>query len=1246
VNDLLGREVQVAFTYKHAYNGVAIFLSPAEAALVAGLDAVVLLYRNGEEELLTDAGPVFIGAHELWGGVYQNLHFYSLLSGANEVPPNGSTASGEAEVTYDLSTGLLTWTISHDIPVPTAAHFHVAPPGVNGGIVIPLDHTVNPMVGSATLTEEQQGWLMNSLLYINIHTAAFPGGEIRDQVWLAGSMGEGVVVGVLDTGINSSHPSFAEVGDDGYIHTNPYGSGNFVGYCVANPSFCNDKLIGAWALHPSSSNPEDTNGHGSHTAGTIAGNILQDVSMYAPTADYDFPFVSGVAPHANIIMYQVCVPSCPTTVTTAAVNQAVIDGVDIINYSISGGNNPYVETTSVAMLNANTAGVLTSASAGNSGPGASTVGHQEPWNITVAASTHNRMVLNSVVDLNSSMGPLPDILGESPTAPYGPAPLVYAGDAPYNNPLCNPFPANTFNGEIVVCDRGVIARVGKGENVLNAGGGGMILANDLPSAASLNADTHVLPATHISYADGLVLKAWMASGTGHTGSITGGSLDYSSSGDNMASFSSRGPAGAAVPGLMNMIKPDVTAPGLNILAPYFAGFSPAPEFNIISGTSMSAPHTAGAAALLRALNSSWSPVEIKSALMLTGLASVNKEDNTTPGDPFDFGAGRVDLTRANQVGFVMDITRAEFDAANPAIGGDPKLLNLPSFASTNCENSCSWTRTVTSVAETSQEYNAWVEMSSGITGTVTPSNFTLAPGASQEVTVTLNVTGWTGSGWAFSSVHLEPVGTEVAAVRMPVAVIPFVTIDPEIEVDPEALHSSQAPGTITSQTLTISNVGVGDLTWEIEIEEVGPEAVILTAISEGFDDILTLVPGGWYMQNNSSPLGTSNWFQGNPTVFSSHQGAPDSYIGANYNNTAGIGTISNWLLTPEITMSNGDTVSFWTRSPASDWEDRLQVRLSTSGDSTNVGTGAFDVGDFTTLLLDINPTYAPGGYPTVWTEFVITLSDLSGPTNGRIGLRYFVENGGPSGSNSDYIGIDTFEYISTSPTVCGEPAGVSWLNVDPASGTTPAGESDEVTVTFDSDGLTPGETYEANLCISSNDVARPMVVVPVTLEILDGEMPSAAFSFAPSVPLAGETVQFTNLTTGTDPISYEWDFGDGTVSSEVNPTHSYETGGVYTITLTATNDFGMDEHTAQITVADLPTSPLLTLELSVEPDPVILHQPATFTAVVTNISDEHTVEGVMASGVIPDFVTVVAYSDECEVVGGVLTCDLGEARPR
>lgn len=819
---LLGRSVEVSFYYRHAYNGVAVFLSPDEAAQVAGLDGVILLYREGEEEILTDTGPEFIGAAEIWGGSHSDRQYAATLDGSQEVPPNGSLASGTGEFTYNLLTKELTWNIAHDVAAPTAAHIHFGDVGVNGPAQVTLDHTANPMVGSATLTDVQQGYLVNGLLYVNIHTAAFPGGEIRGQILTTGTLGEGMIIGVIDTGINSSHPSFAAVGGDGYIHTNPYGAGNYVGYCATNPGFCNDKLIGAWAFHTSSTNPEDTNGHGSHTAGTAGGNFLQDAALYAPTTTYTFTAVSGVAPHANIIAYQVCFPSCPTTSTTAAVNQAVIDGVDVTNYSISGGTNPYVESTAVAFRNAVAAGVFPANSAGNSGPGAGTVGHQGPWIMTVGASTHDRTILNSVVDLSSSNGPLSDILGQSPTLGYGPAPLVYAGAAPYNNPLCNPFPAGTFSGQIVVCDRGTIGRVEKGQNVLNAGGGGMILANDASSAASLNDDTHVLPATHISYADGVALKAWLASGSNHVGRITGGIVDYNTLyGDNMASFSSRGPAGSIAPGLANLVKPDVTAPGLNILAPYFNGFTPPPSFNIISGTSMSSPHAAGAAALIRAMHPTWTPAEVKSALMLTGITAVDKEDGLTPGGPFDFGGGRIDLTAAGYVGFVLDITNAEYLAANPATGGDPKLLNLPSMANNACPGTCSWTRTLRSTLSTAQEYNASVIGPAGFFGTVTPANFTIPAGGTQVITITANIASGTLGAWAFGTATIQPVtmtSADVPAAQMPIAVIPTsfaqqpaISLDKTVGTNASICAVTDAitvpEGTAVTYCYTVQNTG-------------------------------------------------------------------------------------------------------------------------------------------------------------------------------------------------------------------------------------------------------------------------------------------------------------------------------------------------------------------------------------------------------------------------------------------------------
>lgn len=186
------------------------------------------------------------------------------------------------------------------------------------------------------------------------------------------------------------------------------------------------------------------------------------------------------------------------------------------------------------------------------------------------------------------------------------------------------------------------------------------------------------------------------------------------------------------------------------------------------------------------------------------------------------------------------------------------------------------------------------------------------------------------------------------------------------------------------------------------------------AIMENFDNITTLPGSGWVLQNNSTPVGSTNWFQGTSVSgggpFDAYNGVANAYIGANYNNTGNTGTISNWLMTPNRTFRNGDVITFYTRKVSPDtYADRLEVRLSTNGASTSSGSGA-TVGDYTTLLLSVNPSLALGVYPVVWTKYTITISGLAAPTSGRVAFRYFVTGGGLAGSSSDYIGIDAFTY--------------------------------------------------------------------------------------------------------------------------------------------------------------------------------------------------------------------------------------------
>jgi hypothetical protein len=184
-------------------------------------------------------------------------------------------------------------------------------------------------------------------------------------------------------------------------------------------------------------------------------------------------------------------------------------------------------------------------------------------------------------------------------------------------------------------------------------------------------------------------------------------------------------------------------------------------------------------------------------------------------------------------------------------------------------------------------------------------------------------------------------------------------------------------------------------------------------LTEGFD---VVPPAGWTVINNSTPVGTTSWGQGNSANFAAQAGAPTAYASANFHSTTGTNTISTWMITPvQANLGSGDTWSFWTRTlTGSGFPDRLEFRLSTNG-SCSPGTGSASVGAFTTVLTSINPALAGSGYPETWTKFQGTLAGLPGSFSGCFAFRYFVTMGGPTGINSNYIGVDSFQYTDVTP---------------------------------------------------------------------------------------------------------------------------------------------------------------------------------------------------------------------------------------
>ncbi len=899
--------------------------------------------------------------------------------------------------------------------------------------------------------------------------SAVPGG--------VGTKGEGMIVGMIDTGINHDHPSFADVGEDGYDHTNPWGAGNYVGYCVTDdPSFCNDKLIGAWSFVTEAVTPDDSNGHGSHTSSTAAGNHIT-ASVTTPSGFVVETPISGVAPHANIIMYDACVTSCPGGSLLAAVNQAVADGVDAINYSISGGTNPYYDLVELAFLDATAAGVFVSTSAGNNGPGPGTVAHRSPWVSTVASATHNRLYTNGLVNLTGGDTPPPaDIVGQSISTGYGPAPIVYAGD--YGDPLCGtPFPPGTWTDEIVVCDRGGgYGRVAKGENVLAGGADGYVLANDAANGNSLVADPHALPAIHITYSDGVALKAWMASGSGHMATITETSTNLDPiNGDIMASTSSRGPNP-----VLDVIKPDMSAPGVAILAAYRDGI----EITWIGGTSMASPHNAGAGTLMKALYPSWSPSEIKSAIMsTTWTENLRKEDGVTPADPFDVGAGRDNLLAAARAGIVFDETEADYLAANPAAGGDPKTLNLPSLQNSDCGGTCSWTREVKS---TQGATVTWTASGEGMGFTFSPASFDLVAGATQEIVITADVHGLPIGSWSFGAVTLTPDNPDVPATRLPVAVQPGEA-PPIIVVSPESLASIQPPDAVEVEELTISNDGVLDLDWEI-YEDAG--GGLLVDWYEDWDSYPTGqnmhgIGGwkGWFNDPTYTAYTTDEQALSSPNSIDILADADLVHEYSGYD--TGFWTYTAWQYIP--TGFTGESYfillnQYDDSGATNNWSTQVHFQAATDlvvADGAGAGqTLPIIYDEWVEIRVEIdlvndNQAFYYGDdllFEGSWTE------GLSGGGILNIGAVDLFANGASS------VFYDDLSLVEPVPEVCDLPSEIPWVSASPEMGTTPGGGSDIVEVTFDSTGLAEG-IYEGTLCVSSNDPVTPIVPVPLTLEV-------------------------------------------------------------------------------------------------------------------------------------------------------------------
>ncbi len=598
--------------------------------------------------------------------------------------------------------------------------------------------------------------------------------------------GAGVVVGVIDTGLNVEHPSFAGQGPvDGHIHSFPRSLSPSICAHPTSPP-CNGKLVvlrdftlGSSSLEPD--NGLDFEGHGSHVAGTAVGNLLRvNVNMAGESIERE---VSGVAPHAHLMVYKACEveAKCLGSWLVAAINAAVADGVDIINYSIGGTpSDPWASSDALALLAAREAGIVPVVAAGNEGPslGSVTSPGNAPWVISVANISHDRRIGNRLVDFSGGSMQPPgggSVFGAGNTAGYGPARVVFPTDFPgcatgsglgihtsgtpdgSSNPWADT--PNRFNGEIVVCLRGTQARLAKSDNVRRAGGGGMILVNTIGDGESLANDTHSIPSIHIGYQAGEQLKAWLLAG-GELVRIEGARLIQDAAlGDRLSATSGRGPIQYG-----GVMLPSIAAPGTGVLSASGTGMG----VRTLSGTSMAAPHVAGAAALLRSLRPEWRVDQIQSALMLTARSGLLSEDEVTPARRIEVGAGGLDVAAAASAGLVLEASGAQFREARPSTGGQPWQLNLPGMLHERCRGVCRFSRTLRDVAGGGR-WTASVRLPGG-QASVNPVSFDLGPGDVRRLDISVDLSRGADVGrWLDGEVTLERLDAP-GELRLPLTV--------------------------------------------------------------------------------------------------------------------------------------------------------------------------------------------------------------------------------------------------------------------------------------------------------------------------------------------------------------------------------------------------------------------------------------------------------------------------------------------
>ncbi|KAH9750022.1 subtilisin-like protease SBT5.4 [Citrus sinensis] len=508
------------------------------------------------------------------------------------------------------------------------------------------------------------------------------------SAWGKGRFGEDIIIANLDTGVWPESKSFS---DEGY---GPVPS-RWKGTCQNSTKEgvrCNRKLIGAryfnraYAAYVKQHNisvnfnntARDHEGHGTHTLSTAGGNLVPGVNVFGMGNGT----AKGGSPKARVAAYKVCWPQvsdgqCFDADILKGFDMAIHDGVDVISVSLGGDPADYFnDGTAIGAFHAVKHGIVVVCSAANSGPELGTVTNVSPWIITVGASTLDREFQNFVELRNGQRFKGTSLSKSLPNDTFYPlitglqAKAANADDTAASLCKTGALDHEKVKGKILVCLRGDTARVDKGRQAAVAGAVGMILCNDKSSGNEITADPHFLPASQITYKDGVKVLDYIKSSDNPMGYITSPSTYLNAKPSPfMASFSSAGP-NKITP---EILKPDITAPGVNIIAA-FTGAIGATElpydtrripYNIMSGTSMSCPHVAGVVGLLKTAHPDWSPSAIRSAIMTTARTRDNTANPMRDGSfkkatPFSYGSGHIRPNRAMDPGLVYDLSEDDY----------------------------------------------------------------------------------------------------------------------------------------------------------------------------------------------------------------------------------------------------------------------------------------------------------------------------------------------------------------------------------------------------------------------------------------------------------------------------------------------------------------------------------------------------------------------------------------------------------